>query len=94
MESAVRGLEIAQRIPASHCQITLTVASSHNFLVKLQWEIKSGEITAESDPARFVSNFWQESVKNSHADMLSKLRETVAQAGGENKLYSELYLKM
>lgn len=40
-------MDIAVRFPAAHCQITLTVVSPHNFPVKLRWEIKSGEVTAE-----------------------------------------------
>lgn len=40
-------MDIAVLFPAAHCQITLTVVSPHNFPVKLQREIKSGEVTAE-----------------------------------------------
>ena len=34
-------------LPAARCQITLTVVSPNNFPVKLHWEIKSGEATAQ-----------------------------------------------
>lgn len=50
-------MEIAQRIPVSHCQITVTVIYSHNFPVKLQWEIKSRKIPQSI----FFIYIWQNS---------------------------------
>lgn len=78
-------MDIAVCFSAALCQITLTVVSPHNVPVKLHWEIKSGEVTAQ-----VIQLYLKERARASCFSTLAKDYHIEVLHGNSKRLYLQL----